>query len=74
MTALERGPFPGLCGTCRHTRIVVSGKGSTFHFCELSRVNPDFRKYPPLPVLECSGYERRGSPADSRDQASAGSE
>jgi hypothetical protein len=24
--------------------------------CRLSLTNPEFRKYPPLPVLRCPGY------------------
>lgn len=51
-------PSPGLCGICTHARIVVSGKGSTFILCRLSRVDGRFPKYPPLPVLECVGWER----------------
>jgi len=36
---------------------VVSGKGSVFWMCERSKVDPRFRKYPPLPVLACAGFE-----------------
>ena len=47
----------GLCLTCIHSRKVTSGKGSTFRLCELSKTDPRFPKYPPLPVLRCAGYE-----------------
>ena len=47
----------GLCFTCIHSRQVNSGKGSTFWLCELSKTDPRFPKYPPLPVLRCAGYE-----------------
>jgi hypothetical protein len=51
-------PSPaGLCATCLHSRLITSDKGSTFIFCELSRTDPRFRKYPPLPVLSCSGFQ-----------------
>jgi len=59
------GPFAGLCESCRHARSIVSGKGSVFLMCELSKTDPRFRKYPPLPVMRCPGYE----PGD--DDASA---
>jgi hypothetical protein len=31
-----------------------------FYLCQLSKVDPSFPKYPRLPVLKCSGYERAG--------------
>jgi hypothetical protein len=51
-----RGPDPGLCGNCQHARTVESDRGSTFYMCELSFKDRLFPKYPPLPVLTCSGY------------------
>ena len=51
-------PRVGLCSVCVHSRRVESGKGSVFWICELSRTNPRFRKYPPLPVVRCPGFER----------------
>ena len=36
---------PGLCGTCRHSRIVETRRGSTFRLCERSRQRPAL---PPL--------------------------
>ncbi|HUF75834.1 MAG TPA: hypothetical protein VMM35_06130 [Longimicrobiales bacterium] len=47
----------GLCASCSHHRLVVSGKGSRFHFCERSKTDPRYPKYPPLPVLRCAGWE-----------------
>jgi hypothetical protein len=49
--------FAGLCATCRYHRWIVSGRGSRFLFCDLSRSDPAFAKYPPLPVLGCPGFE-----------------
>jgi hypothetical protein len=48
-------PSIGLCSNCQHCRIVQSER-STFYLCRLSFTNPEYRKYPPLPVLQCQGY------------------
>jgi len=48
----------GLCADCVHARRVESDRGSVFIFCELSRSDPRFAKYPRLPVLSCSGYKK----------------
>jgi hypothetical protein len=66
MTDPGGGPKPspsdlarvGLCIACAHARAVVSAKGSTFWLCKLSATDPRFRKYPPLPVRACPGYQR----------------
>ncbi len=47
----------GLCAACRHARRLESDRGSVFWRCELSATDPRFPKYPPLPVVECEGYE-----------------
>jgi hypothetical protein len=52
----------GLCAHCRHAAKIESSKGSTFLLCQLSKSDPRFPKYPRLPVLACSGYDR-SSPA-----------
>ena len=52
---------PGLCGVCRHARVVESRTGSRFYLCELSKVLPQFPRYPPLPVLRCGGFEESTS-------------
>jgi len=49
-------PAIGLCSDCQHCRIVKGGR-STFYMCRLALTKPEFRKYPPLPVLRCSGYQ-----------------
>ena len=48
----------GLCGSCANSRVIVSGRGSTFVLCELSKVDDRYPKYPMLPVLRCEGYEK----------------
>ena len=47
---------PGLCASCINARIVETRTGSRFYLCELSKVDPRFPKYPPLPVVRCDGY------------------
>lgn len=47
----------GLCSVCGYARRIVSGRGSTFWLCERSKRDPSFRKYPPLPVRTCPGFE-----------------
>lgn len=49
---------PGLCGDCRHCRLVDSGR-SVFYLCERSRDDARYRKYPPIPVCACTGYDPR---------------
>ena len=52
----EIDPAIGLCSRCQHCRIVKSER-STFYMCRLSLTNPEFRKYPPLPVRRCPGHQ-----------------
>jgi len=49
----------GLCANCVHAKQIQSDRGSLFHFCALSTVDPSFPKYPRLPVLSCSGYAKQ---------------
>jgi len=50
---------PGLCANCRHARDVRSDKGSRFVFCERSRTDPAFARYPRLPITNCRGFDAR---------------
>jgi hypothetical protein len=50
-------PPAGLCGTCRHSRVVATRRGSTFRLCERSATDPRYPRYPALPVLLCAGFE-----------------
>jgi len=52
----------GLCADCLHAKKIASSKGSEFLLCELSKSDPRFPKYPRLPVLSCSGYQRNDRP------------
>lgn len=57
-----RSPDPGLCGDCRHARVVESDRGSRFWLCRRAARDPNYRRYPRLPVLRCEGHEA-GRPA-----------
>jgi hypothetical protein len=48
----------GLCADCLHARMVESDRGSVFWRCELAATDSRFPKYPRLPVIQCSGYEK----------------
>lgn len=54
---------PGLCGRCRHARVVRNRRGSRFWLCGRAKYDARFRKYPVLPVLRCTGYDP-GKPMD----------
>jgi hypothetical protein len=47
----------GLCADCVHARQVESARGSVFLLCALSATDPNYAKYPLLPVLRCDGYQ-----------------
>ncbi len=46
----------GLCFDCQYTQRIESARGSTFYRCTRSDTDPNFPKYPRLPVLQCPGY------------------
>ncbi len=69
--ATGSGPDPGLCGNCAHARVVRTRKGGRFFLCLLSRVDPRFRRYPQLPVLECSGFRAGAPEVDVRSEGEA---
>jgi hypothetical protein len=53
----------GLCAACRHARRIESDRGSVFYQCGLSATDPQFPKYPRLPVVRCSGYAPAAEPS-----------
>ncbi len=55
---LENSEAVGLCFDCGNSRVIRSDRGSIFYLCRLSLTDPNFAKYPRLPVLSCSGYRR----------------
>ena len=58
-SSLQLDPRVGLCSACRHARRVESARGSVFWLCERSLTDAAFRRYPRLPVSECTGFEAR---------------
>lgn len=60
----------GLCSVCAHARVIESGKGSRFHLCLRSKEDANFRRYPPLPVVSCAGFEP-GRPRGPSEPTSA---
>ncbi len=49
----------GLCDSCCHQQVVRNTRGSVFSLCRRSRDEPErYPRYPRVPVLECSGYEK----------------
>ena len=58
-TCRMQAPSAGLCDSCRHQRVVRNTRGSSFSLCERSRTEPEFPRYPRLPVRDCRGYEAR---------------
>ncbi|HET7446139.1 MAG TPA: hypothetical protein VFJ57_15940 [Solirubrobacterales bacterium] len=62
-------PENGLCDRCRHQRLVGNTRGSVFSLCERSRTDPEYPRYPRIPVLACPGFEpapEAGAPAPDR--------
>ena len=50
------GVWPGLCETCRWVRVIQTQKGTVYHWCGHSRVDPRFPRYPRLPVMNCTAF------------------
>ena len=57
LSATPGSPPPGLCGVCRHSRLITPARGSVFRLCERSATDPAYPRYPALPVLRCAGFE-----------------
>jgi hypothetical protein len=49
----------GLCRTCQWGERITSSRGADFWLCGRSFEEPEFPKYPRLPVLVCRGYEKK---------------
>lgn len=55
---LAKSEAVGLCFDCVNARVIRSDRGSIFYLCGLSATDPTFAKYPRLPVVSCTGYQR----------------
>ena len=61
----------GLCDSCAHQRLIRSGRGSSFSMCEIGLRDPDWPKYPRMPVLACPRFDaQRVSSTDRRASTS----
>jgi hypothetical protein len=47
----------GLCARCGFAAAQHNRKGSAFWRCRRADGDPSFRRYPPLPVTRCEGFE-----------------
>lgn len=56
----------GLCDTCEHQKLIKSGRGSVFSMCQLGLRDPDWPKYPRMPVAQCPRYARVSPSSDNR--------
>lgn len=65
----DEGQEVGLCDSCQHARQVRSDRGSVFYFCKRSDTDPNFPKYPALPLLECPGYETEPGGGDRLNES-----
>jgi hypothetical protein len=48
----------GLCDACAHQKLITSGRGSVFSLCQIGLKDPDWPKYPRMPVSACPRFER----------------
>jgi hypothetical protein len=51
-----RPPEFGLCSRCAHQRLVTTTRGSCFSMCVLGQRDPDWPKYPAVPVVSCERF------------------
>jgi hypothetical protein len=52
----QPAPREGLCPGCVNVQVITNDRGSRFFRCRLSATDPRFPKYPPQPVIECTGF------------------
>lgn len=50
-------PSVGLCSVCRFVIRQDTRRGAVFYRCGRADDDATFRKYPPIPVAECRGFE-----------------
>ena len=51
----------GLCAICIHQKELRNDRGSVFSLCLRGITDPDYPKYPRLPVLSCRGFESKNN-------------
>jgi hypothetical protein len=62
----------GLCTGCRFAALQRSARGSRFWRCRRADGDPAYRRYPPLPVMRCPGFEPGGPGAGGSRQLARG--
>jgi hypothetical protein len=50
----------GLCARCEFGRLFRSGHDVTFVSCERSRTDPDYPRFPTIPMVRCPGFQASG--------------
>jgi hypothetical protein len=58
---------PGLCATCQYMEATETRRGSVFFRCLRAQTDASFRKYPPLPVRQCHGYQPQATEDATHD-------
>ena len=59
----------GLCEGCAHQRLIRSGRGSAFSMCRIGLRDPDWPKYPRMPVTACPRFEARTPEGSGQEPA-----
>jgi hypothetical protein len=59
----------GLCDRCVHQRLIRNTRGSEFSMCGRSKTQPEYPRYPRLPVRECPGFEERSPGTEASEGA-----
>jgi hypothetical protein len=53
----DRETEVGLCAACRFGHPQPTARGAVFWRCRRAERDARFRRYPPLPVRECAGFD-----------------
>ena len=56
----------GLCAGCRWGRFFRSGRDATYVSCERSRTEPEYPRFPAIPVVRCPGFVIRSTGFEPR--------
>jgi len=55
----------GLCASCLHAHALRSDRDAVFYRCRRADRDPDYPKYPRLPVPACRGFQARPASEDA---------
>jgi hypothetical protein len=65
-------PAVGLCSVCRFSRVQETTRGARFWRCLRADDDAHYLRYPPLPIAECPGHERRAACGDGESRPDGG--